>query len=433
MMTILTPITVMDHSAFCAEWWAERPFGPGVGGNHYGGDVNSSGGVAQGGSASPLVVEMDLERVAHGGFVVGRRDNKVVFVTGGLPGERVRVEITESNRRFDRGRVVDVLQAAPGRVVPPCPIADRCGGCDWQHVDPELQLDLKTAVVAEQLSRLGNYQWTGRVKAVEPLAGWRTRMRYAVSPSGEVGMRGRRSHDVVPLPAQGCMIAAPGPTQTQLQEAGRGAREVAVVVGDDSATVLADGDRVAGPPTVQHSVAGRRYMVGVRGFWQVHPHAAETLTRAVIDGIRPSPGERAFDLYCGAGLFAGALVDAGCEVTGVELNREAVAQARHNVPQAEFLAGPLERLLGRLRAPVHIVVLDPTRKGAGAQVVRHIVELRPRVVAYVACDPAALGRDVGFFAERGYEVTSLEGYDLFPMTHHVECVAILKPIRLAGS
>lgn len=398
--------------------------------NHYGGGVNTSMGARQGGLAPTPVVEMDLDRVAHGGFVVGRHENKVVFVTGGLPGERARVEITESTRRFDRGRVVEVVEAAPGRVIPPCPIANKCGGCDWQHASPELQLDLKTAVVAEQLARLGGYEWTGRVQAVEPLLGWRTRMRYAVDArSGAVGMRARRSHDVVSLPAQGCLIAAPGPTRGQLEAAAEGAREVAVVVGDDSTTLVADGERVAGPPTVQQSVAGRRYMVSVRGFWQVHPHAAEILTRAVIDGVRPKQGERALDLYCGTGLFAGALSDAGCRVVGVELSREAVAQARHNVPQAEFLAGPLERMLGRLREPVDLVVLDPTRRGAGSQVVGHVADLGPRAVAYVACDPAALGRDVGFFAEKGYEVTSLEAYDLFPMTHHVECVAILRPLR----
>lgn len=389
--------------------------------------MNRSIGAGQGGLESPPVAEIHLERVAHGGFVVGRRGNKVVFVTGGLPGERALVEITSSTSRFDRGRVVQVLEAAPGRVEPPCPIANRCGGCDWQHAAPELQLDLKTAVVTEQLARLGGYEWTGRVQAVEPLVGWRTRMRYAVDGSGEVGMRARRSHDVVPLPAQGCLIAAPGPAREQLQAAARGAREVAVVVGDDSTTLLADGERVAGPPTVQQSVAGRRYMVGVRGFWQVHPQAADVLTRAVIDGIRPRQGEKALDLYCGAGLFAGALADAGCHVVGVELSREAVSQARHNVPQAEFLSGPLERLLARLMDPVDLVVLDPTRKGAGAQVVGHVANLAPRAVAYVACDPAALGRDIGFFADKGYEVASVEAFDLFPMTHHVECVAILRP------
>jgi tRNA/tmRNA/rRNA uracil-C5-methylase (TrmA/RlmC/RlmD family) len=202
--------------------------------------------------------------------------------------------------------------------------------------------------------------------------------------------------------------------------------DVRVTVADGSVTVLA-GRMVVGPDPVFQRVGGRRYAVTADGFWQVHPEAAETLSRAVLDGLRPQRDERALDLYCGVGLFAGALVDAGCVVVGAEMGRAAVELARRNVREARFVTGPIERAQRDLPDWADLVVLDPPRKGAGASVVRAIAEREPRAIAYVACDPAALARDLATFAREGYSPVSIRAFDLFPMTHHVECVAILHP------
>lgn len=370
-----------------------------------------------------MTVEMVLERVAHGGFVIGHADGKVVFVTGGLPGERVRVDITETGRRFDRGTVVEVMDAAPGRVDPPCPIAGDCGGCDWQHADQATQLRLKTAVVAEQLQRLAGIDWDGEVEAVPGgLLGWRTRVRYAVDDDGVVGLRARRSHRVVPLPDGGCRIAAPGAASPDLSRAARPGQDLEVTIAGDR-TVIAPVN--SAPETVHEWVRGRRFAVDSGGFWQVHPLSAETLTAAVIDGLKPEPGETALDLYCGVGLFAGALVDAGCRVTGAEGSRAAIRHARSNVPQATFFDGRIERLHRQLPAQADLVVLDPPRKGAGEDVVAAVASRSPRAIAYVACDPAALSRDLSTFRGLGYVPRSIRAFDLFPMTHHVEAVALL--------
>ncbi|GAB3821570.1 class I SAM-dependent RNA methyltransferase [Tessaracoccus terricola] len=372
------------------------------------------------------VVEIELERVAHGGSVVGRVGEKVVFVTGGLPGERVRAEITSTSKRFERARVVEVLEPAAGRVEPPCPIALECGGCDWQHASTETQLDLKTAVVAELLQRMAGIEWEGRVQSVGAPEGSRTRMRYGVAPDGAVGLRGRRSNEIVPLPAQGCMVAAPGPDVAGLRRFAAGARELEVVNADGAVTVLADGRLKQGGRNVIQHVHGRDYTVSAAGFWQVHPRAAEVLTTAVLEGLVPQPGESALDLYCGVGLFAGSLVDAGCDVLGIELSRDAIAHARRNVPEAEFIAAPLAKALDRFPERADLVVLDPPRKGAGAEVVARVAALDARAIAYVACDPAALARDLATFTELGYSPVFIDAWDLFPMTHHVECVAILQ-------
>jgi tRNA/tmRNA/rRNA uracil-C5-methylase (TrmA/RlmC/RlmD family) len=196
---------------------------------------------------------------------------------------------------------------------------------------------------------------------------------------------------------------------------------------------------VRGHGRVRERAAGRGWLVHADGFWQVHPAAPDVLVGAVVAALDPRPGESVLDLYAGAGLFAGALAplvgEAG-SVTAIESGHNAVADASRNLRdlvQVRVEAGRVEVALGRLGlAGVDLVVLDPPRSGAGAEVVREVVELRPRAVAYVACDPAALGRDVRTFRELGYRLAGVRIFDAYPMTHHVECVATLVPAPTSG-
>jgi len=376
-----------------------------------------------------LVGPVTVGPVAHGGHCVARLDGRVIFVRHALPGEVVHVRLTDvSKPRLWRGDAVEVLVASPERVTPRCPIAGPglCGGCDWQHATLPTQRELKRSVVAEQLSRLAGMEWSGAVEDVDgPVPegyGWRTRMRY-LADRGRVGMRAHRSHDLVELPDSGCAISAslaPLPPDDFIGE-------IAVAGSGSDVSVIAEGDLVVGPAIRTERAAGRTYEVAADGFWQVHPEAADTLVAAVLDGVAPRAGERGLDLYCGVGLFAGALADRGVTVHGVESWAPAIDLARTNVREAAFTASRVDRYLPRHRGSVDIVVLDPPRTGAGADVVNHIVRLEPRVVAYVACDPAALARDLATFAQSGYEPTSIRAFDLFPQTHHVECVAVVQP------
>lgn len=379
-----------------------------------------------------VIGPVDMGPVAHGGHFVARFQGRVIFVRHTLPGEQVMVRLTDvSHDRFWRGDATQILRTSPDRVEPPCPVAGVCGGCDFQHVTPEAQRRLKADVVAEQLSRLAGIE---REVCVEPLPGtsgdglgWRTRMRYRVH-DGRAGLLAHRSAHIVALPEGGCRIADPrGPHDEALQaycaDAGE---EILVTTASSGASVFSDGRVLAGEEIVREQAGGHDFQVRADGFWQVHPGAASTFSRVVADSLEPEPGEVALDLYCGVGVFAAVLVDAGCRVHGVEADRQAISWARRNVPAAHFVVARVERAFHALPHRADLVVLDPPRTGAGKRVVAAIAALRPRRIGYVACDPAALARDLKAFARAGYRLNSLRVFDAFPMTHHMECIAIVE-------
>ena len=397
-------------------------------------------------TAAPVVgeqVELVVGPVAHGGHCVARLDGRVVFVRHALPGERVRAKITDGGpgSRFLRADAVEVLLASPDRVVPPCPFAGpgRCGGCDWQHATVAAQRRLKALVIMEQLHRLAGVD---RDVVVEPLRddddglGWRTRLQLAVAADGRPGLRRHRSHVVVPIDR--CLIAHPAVDETGvLRRRWRGQDDIEVIIGAEGPPlVVADGQveprRPGRRAAVREVALGRRWRVSGSGFWQVHPAAADTLVSAVLRLLHPQRGEHGLDLYSGVGLFSAALAlavgDAG-SVVAVESGVDAVADARrnlHDLPTVRLVEADVEEWLGRPGLPrTDVVVLDPPRSGARRAVVQRVAALHPRAVAYVACDPAALARDLAYFADAGYHLVELEAYDLFPMTHHVECIALL--------
>ena len=356
-------------------------------------------------------------------------DGRVVFVRHALPGERVRVVVTEEKKSFLRADAVEVQAPSPARVAPPCPWAGpgRCGGCDWQHVDLAEQRRLKAAVVAEQLQRLAHLD---RAVVVEGMPDdddglhWRTRMRFAVDADGRAGLRRHRSHHVVPI--DDCLIAVNGARVPDLVEREWPAdAEVTVDVSGSGERAVAIG---APDELLTEHAAGRDWLVPVGGFWQVHPAAADALADVVLDFTDAGSTDRCLDLYSGVGLFAGALASRAGSVVAVEFDARAVAAAERNLAadtNVTVVRDRVDRWLGASADAVDVVVLDPPRKGAGRGVVDGIAARSPRTVVYVACDPAALARDLSTFAGHGYLLSELRAFDVFPMTAHVECVAKL--------
>ncbi len=393
-------------------------------------------------------VVVDVGPIAHGGHCVARIDGQVVFVRHALPGERVLIRITDRSKSYLRADAIEVLEPAPGRVDPPCQYAGACGGCDFQHVDPMVQRSLLGEVVREQLQRLASIDWAGEVEALEPDAlGWRTRVQFAVDGAGRPGLRRHRSHDIVPIDR--CLIAHPDlpdvlarSWDAQTVEAivsSTGERLLVTngTIDDDleaavDGVVAEDGTTRGGRGTLTERVGDTDFRVSGSGFWQVHPAAASTLVGAVLTAAAAREGDVIADLYAGVGLFTAFLAEAVGEagtVVSVESDQRAGRDARrnlHGAPQVKLVGQTVERALREGSVGVHadVVVLDPPRTGA-KKVAAEIAALAPRRIVYVACDPAALARDVASFAKHGYRLADVRAFALFPMTHHVECVATL--------
>jgi tRNA/tmRNA/rRNA uracil-C5-methylase (TrmA/RlmC/RlmD family) len=437
-------------------------------------------------------IEVTALEAAQGGWCVARPEGvPVVFVRHALPGERVRARVTEVTSKLARADAVEVLDASPDRVAPPCPSArpGGCGGCDWQHATLPAQRALKASVIAQQLRRLAGID---RAVTVEPLPGdepdgqssgesvgedgsgekrqpglgWRTRVQFAVREDGVAGLRAHRSHEVIDV--GDCLIAHPAirdlgiprlswPGATGVEaiagDAADGGDQRAVIVsssrdsrgphgGPDGVTavtaetVLRRAGRkrtpVRGGEFLNQHAAGRDWRVSAGGFWQVHPAAAGTLTEVVLDALEAQPGDTALDLYCGAGLFAGALAPAvgpDGAVIGIESDEAAVRDARHNLratPWARIRRGDVAQVLSRGGLPLaRLAVADPPRAGLDRAVVEYLTKSGTERFAYVSCDPATLARDIGLLVKGGWRLDALRAFDAFPMTHHVECVATL--------
>ncbi|MBA2473572.1 MAG: RNA methyltransferase [Pseudonocardiales bacterium] len=386
-------------------------------------------------------LELTVGPVGHGGFCVARHEGRVVFVRHALPGERVQAVVTEDRGgSYCRADAVAVLEPAAGRVAPPCPASGPggCGGCDFQHVDPRVQRELKAQVVAEQLRRIAGLDIAVTVQELPGgLLGWRTRTRLAVDGSGQPGFRIHRSHTVLPVPA--CPLAVTGSLDAVLARRWRPGGELEVVADDSSQVQVVQlpagrpPKQLRGTGRVVRNAAGRRWELSARAFWQVHPAAADALAALVRDWASAPLGGTVWDLYGGVGLFASVLagqVGPTGTVTVVEASRRAVADgaaALADLGQVRFVQGRVEQALAQLPGPPDVVVLDPPRRGAGRQVATAVADRRPARIVHLACDPAALARDVAAYLQCGYRLLTVRALDAFPMTHHVECIAVLAP------
>ena len=393
--------------------------------------------------------ELEVGRPVHGGHCLARHAGRVVFVRHAIPGERVRVRFTETGerRKYWRADAVEVLRASADRVPSAWPAAGPggVGGGELAHVALPAQRRWKADVVSDALARIGRIE---RAVEVTPAPGddergglgWRTRVELTADRTGRAGMYAYRSHDILPL--VDLPLAAPAIRELRLGERHwpAGARIDAIAPsGDERPLLLIDGAPARGARRSVREIvrAGGReyaYRVSGAGFWQVHSAGPALLVEAVLAAAEAQAGETVLELYSGAGLLTKPLAEVvgpTGRVDSIEAGSEAVRDARRNLhdsPQVRLHTGDVARQLATgLPARADVVVLDPPRAGAGPGVMAALCESAPRRIVYVACDPAALARDVRTCAERGYVLSRLAGLDLFPHTHHVECVALLEP------
>ena len=396
-------------------------------------------------------LEIEIIKVVHGGYGLGRHNGFVIFVKGALPGEKVAVEIREVKKSHGYAHLLEVLSDSHYRkphIWPEAdhsrPTASRVGGADYGYIQRDYQLELKRLILEDSLVRFGKVggHFAGSV-SVSALPGddsglhWRTRTTLHVSSDGAVGPYAEGTHTVVPVTSL--------PLSTKESEAlgvlsgdFAGHQSVRIVHPSRSEPRLII-DRQKPEPITEWG-ADIPFQLTDQSFWQVHKSAATILFDTVATAVKQlsaNPEAIHWDLYGGVGLLARALLEsfgADAKVVSVESEEEASRYAELNLeafPNARAVASSTEQFLAHddgshAAGPLGVVVLDPPRSGAKEAVVRRISDRTPEAIVYVACDPVALGRDLGLFRERGYLPTNITSLDLFPHTHHFESIAVLR-------
>ena len=375
------------------------------------------------------LVQVTIEKVAHGGHFIARHEGAVIFVRHAIPGENCTIQITSIGKSFNRADVVSVETPSEFRVVAPCSFAHRngCGGCDFQHISVAHQRTLKSDVITEQFARIAKIDLQIEVEEVDASTHWRTRAIATTDRNGKLGFFKSRSHSIAPV--TDCLICVEGmnfseiasrdlkgDVRVEISSSNTGERSIALAPtrGEEKARLT------EGPAVLHENVLGRTLEVSQESFWQSHKKAPEVLTQAVLEYAQLQVGEHVLDLYGGVGLFSAAIVDAVGPTGHVDLiegSKVATADAARNFAgysNITIATGDVAKLLPRISA-ADVVVLDPPRDGAGKEAVAHIARLAPRAIVYVACDPAALARDTAYLADHSYSLVKVRAFDLFPM------------------
>lgn len=385
------------------------------------------------------------EKIVAGGEALARdADGRVVLIEGAIPGETVRVEITTAKKSFARARVIEVLSPSADRTTPPCRhVMAGCGGCEWQHIAPDAQRRLRRDIVVDALTRLGKVEDAGALVG-EPVVladhGFRTSVRVLMR-KGRPAFRRAHSHD--PVAIDSCLVAHPliesllktetfdGVTEAEIRCGVRTGERLVIAypttryltMPDDVVTIGADDIERGGTAMFAEEAAGRRWRISATSFFQTRVDGADALAAAVAAAV-PDDAATVVDLYAGVGLFAGTVARTGRSVIAVEGNPAAVRDMRHNLAgdTVQIVRGDVLRWDP---IPADVVIADPSRAGLGPEVVERIAGTEAPRVVLVACDAAALGRDVKLLTGRGYQLTAATPIDLFPHTSHVEVVAVL--------
>jgi 23S rRNA (uracil1939-C5)-methyltransferase len=397
----------------------------------------------RGGWIEPTRIRLNLTDMAYEGHAIGRNDEEVVFVEYGLPGEDVEVELYKRQADFANGRVVEVYQASPDRIEPPCPYFGFCGGCHWQHVTYERQLELKQHVVKEQLRRIGKFETQPVLPTVPAEDPWhyRNHVRLSAGRHGDIGFVRRASHRFLPI--EKCLIAHPAINEVieKLQGKAAGLHQVEIRVGANTGDMMTVQDMREREPSMPEpkrfytdSLLGRTFRVSGPSFFQSNTRQAERLIELVKECLDLQGDEMLLDAYAGVGTFAALLAPYAREVIGIEESPSACADALINLedlPNVRYLEGKVEDVLPNLDIKPDAVILDPSRVGCHPDVIDAILRMAPPKLVYVSCDPATLARDLRLLVDGGYELQDVTPLDMFPQTYHIESVSRLRLARPA--
>ncbi len=385
-----------------------------------------------------MILELKIERVAHGGIFVARHEGKVVFVDDAIDGELVRAQVYQDQGSFLRAKTIEVLEPSENRVKHFWKAAAQgAGGAEFGHIELAHQRTLKSQVLAEALERMAGIEKSIEVQAMpsDTERGglhYRTRVQLNVDAGGTAGPSRIRSNEIVfskDLP-----LAVPEIEELGLQlKNWSGVEKISIAASSTGDLQWLVDNKVNGSERLVERVADRTFRLSTGAFWQVHTDAPAALTASVIKAVRSvgfNPEKQNLDLYAGAGLFSATIAQSfgGARFLAVENNKQAVAdgeKSARDLNDLKFEKFDVLEFLKRAKPGFDTVVMDPPRSGAGGKVISALTKLEPRNIVYVACDPVALARDLKQLFAAGYQLRGLESFDIFPHTHHFECVATL--------
>lgn len=378
---------------------------------------------------------MTIDQIVAGGDGLGRFEGIPIFVPRAAPGDHLRVRLTVRRPDYGRAEIVDILKPGPGRRTPPCPHFERCGGCDLQHLDDELQLVVKAEAVRETFRRVGKIEMPSDVAIVAGRPwGYRSRAQLHVEPTASggaaVGYFARGSHDLVAVDR--CPVLAPDleallPRLPQVVGDGE-RRRLDLALGDDGALTCAPVFEGLPSGPIQSQIGDFTYHYDARCFFQGH---RDLVSRLVELAVGPWEAESAFDLYAGVGLFTLPLAARHTSVVAVEGDRIAARYARKNAREnrmrsIEVEAQSVDGWIEQLPAEADRVIVDPPRGGLSPRVRQILYARRPRRLTYVSCHPATLARDLRILCRNAaYTIEQVALFDLFPQTGHMEAVVQL--------
>jgi 23S rRNA (uracil1939-C5)-methyltransferase len=409
--------------------------------------------------------ELTLTTLTYGGEAMGRlADGRAVFVPFGLPGEKVRVRLTEEKRGFARGELVEVLEPSSQRITPRCAHFGICGGCHYQNLAYEDQLNAKTEILRDQLTRIGKLVNPPVQPMVPSPAPWnyRNHVQFHLTRDGKLGYvaaltpspspQKGRGEKVFPISECHLPEAPINDLWPQLEfEPGAEIERVSVRAGDELMLVLESDSPeppeleveagvsvvhlyeehpvvMVGDGRLSMQVRGREFQVSAASFFQVNTRMAEKLVEHLLDKL-PAEADTILDVYCGVGLFSAFLAPRCKRLIGIESSASACEDFAVNLDEfdhVELYEGSAEDVIPHLETEPALALVDPPRAGLERSVLDSILKMHPPMLAYISCDPSTLARDAARLIAGGYRLVEVTPFDLFPQTYHIESISLFQ-------
>jgi 23S rRNA (uracil1939-C5)-methyltransferase len=402
--------------------------------------------------------DLQLETLTYGGDGMGRlEDGRAVFVPFGLPGERVRIRLTEEKRNFARGAIIEILETSPLRITPRCKHFGICGGCHYQHLPYEEQLKTKTKILRDQLTRIGKIENPPVQEMVASPNAWnyRNHVQFHLTNEGKLGYVRAEVPTVFSISECHLPDGFLNAIWPQLEfEPGTNVERVSLRAGKDyDSMLILESDSpespeleieacisvthvfeentvvVAGNDHIFISVLGHDFRVSAASFFQVNTAMAEKMVQHLLAHLPMTPTSTLLDVYCGAGLFSAFLAPKCKRVIGIESSASACEDFTFNLDEfdhVELYEGLAEDVIPHLEAKPDIILVDPPRAGLEKRVIDGILKLNPQTIAYVSCDPATLARDSARLMNGGYRLKAVTPFDIFPQTYHIESISLFE-------